>query len=214
MRAAIAVLLIGPLLGAIEPKPAASDYPVHGAAGNVALGAEYLVRSFSGRGRTFFAPDHLVVEVAVYPPKGEAVAVSTGQFSLRINGKKEMIPAQGPEFVAAGFKYPDWEQRRRLEAMGGVGNAGVIVGRPEPRERFPGDPRPSVNRLPAPPRAPEDRQGVEPDQPVRAEDVVIECALLEREIRSASAGYLYFPFKGKTKSIRSLELVYRGRPGR
>ena len=198
------------LLAGTEPKAVAAEYPAHGMAGNVAIGAEYLVRSFSGRSQTFFARDHLVVEVAVFPASGEGTPVSLGQFTLRIN-KKELIAAQGPEFVAAGFKYPDWEIRPRLEGMAGAGNGGVIVGRPEPQERFPGDPTPGRTRLPPRPRAPDpDHTGAEAQPPARAEDVVIESALPDGEFAAPVSGYLYFPYKGKTKSIRSVDLLYHG----
>ncbi len=198
------------LLAGTEPKPIAAEYPAHGLAGGVGIGAEYLVRSFSGRSQTFFARDHLVVEVALYPAPNESLQVSSSQFTLRIN-KKELIAAQGAEFVAAGFKYPDWEIRPRLEGMAGAGNGGVIVGRPEPRERFPGDPTPGRTRLPPRPRAPDpDHTGSETQPPARAEDVVIESALRDGEFSAPVSGYLYFPYKGKTKSIRAVELLYRG----
>ncbi len=197
------------LLAGTEPKSSAIEYPAHGMSGDIAIGAEYLVRSFSGRNQTFFSRDHLVVEVALYPATGQSLQISNGQFTLRIN-KKELIPAQGAEFVAAGFKYPDWQYRPRLEGMAGAGSGGIIVGRPEPRERFPGDPMPGQTRLPPRPRAPEaDHTGSETQPSARAEDVVIETALAEGEFAAAAGGHLYFPYKGKTKSIRSVELLYR-----
>jgi hypothetical protein len=216
LRGAAAVLgAVLPLAAAgSDPRPKAADYPAHAAMPKAAIGAEYLVRSFSGHNRTFAAPDHLVVEVAVYPAPEEKLPVSTRHFSLRLNGKREVLLPQSPGAVAASMKYPDWERRRRVEAIGGVGDGGVILGRPQPVERFPGDPRPGQTRLPAPPRAPapEDRAASESEQPVRAEDVLVEFELPEGDAARPVSGYLYFYFKGKTKSIRSLELVYQG-PG-
>ncbi len=200
------------LADGVEPKPAATDYPAHATVSNVALGAEYLVRSVWARQRSFFLRDYLVVEAAVYPPKGQTLPVSLGQFSLRLNGKKEAIPSQAPSLVAAGLKYPDWQQRPTLEADAGVGNSEVILGRPPAVGRFPGDP--SARRLPAPPRAPESNEtGVEKEPPLRAEDAVVESAFPEGELTSPHAGYLYFAFKGKTKSIKSVELIYQGPTG-
>ncbi|MBI3695278.1 MAG: hypothetical protein HY238_10625 [Acidobacteria bacterium] len=208
LRAAV-LLLACPLFAGTEPKPAASDYPVHLSVEAVSLGAEYLVRSVSAHSKTFFAQDHLVVEAALYPSKGRALTVSLGQFSLRVN-KKETIPAQAPQFVAAGFKYPDWERRPTLVGVAGVGDGTVIVGAPQPTERFPGDP--TVRRPLPPPQAPKAQERDEQEPATRAEDVVVEAAFPEGEIRSAAAGYLYFPYKGKPKAIRSLELLYSG-PG-
>lgn len=205
-------LLLAPLLlqaQGTEPKAAPGDYPARATLDKLAIGAEYLVHSFFGHGQTFFTSDYLVVEVALFPARDETLTVSQGQFTLRINGKKQPILPQAPGFVAASLKYPDWVRRPTLEAAAGTGNAGVILGRPERVERFPGDPRPRQTRLPQPPRTPE----AEKEPPVSADQVVSETALPEREARGPISGYLYFAYKGKTKSIRSLELIYAGPAG-
>lgn len=217
LRIPASLLLLAGTLGAegTTPKAKAEEYPAQATAGKVSLGAEYLVRSFQGRNRTFVANDYLVIEAAVYPAKGEPLLVSSGQFTLRVNGKKRVLFPQAPSFVAASLKYPDWEMRPTLTAGAGVGNTGVIIGRPPVTERFPGDPRPPQTRLPAPPRAPEpeDPSGLGSEEAVRAEEVVVETALPEGEISAPISGYLYFAYKGKTKSIRSLELIYQGPVG-
>jgi hypothetical protein len=212
---ALAVVVSCGLLWAQGPQPrkSAAEYPAHAALDPASIGAEYLVRSIPSRGRVFFSPEYLIVEVAVYPDRGKALKIELGHFALRMNGKKETIAPQSPGFIAAAFKYPDWEQRRRLEAIAGAGDGAVILGRPQPQERFPGDPFPGQTRLPRPPRAPEQEPAAEREQPARVEDVVVEAALPDVEASSPVAGYLYFPFKGKTKSIRSLELIYRGPAG-
>jgi hypothetical protein len=198
------------------PKPQPADYPAHAQLGQVALGAEYLGRSFFVRGQSFFTPDYLVIEVAVYPAKGERLAISSGQFTLRLNGKKQLLFAQSPGFVAASLKYPDWERRGTLEVTGGVGDTGVILGRPERVERFPGDPRPGQTRLPAPPKAPapQDPSGLEKEPPVSADEGVVEAALPEGQAAGPVSGYLYFAYKGKLKSIRAIELLYEGPGGK
>lgn len=210
---ALAVAVAG--LAGTGPKTSAADYPVHSTAGKVALGAEYMVRSFHGSNQTFVADRYLVVEVAVFPPKFEKLTLSAGQFTLRVNGKKRALLPQPPSFVGASLKYPDWERRPTVIAGGGVGDRGVIFGPPPVTGRFPGDPRPQVGRLPAPPKAPrpDNPAGIETAEPVRAEDVVVETALPEGEISGPVSGYLYFPYKKKTKSIRSLELIYLGPAG-
>lgn len=214
-RPALLLALWSGLLWAEGPAPrnSASEYPVHATLASASIGAEYLVRSIPSRGRVFFSPDYLVLEVGVYPATGQTIKIVLEHFALRMNGKKETIAPQSPGFIAAGFKYPDWERRRGLETSAGVGDSTVILGRPQPRSRFPGDPTPSQTRLPPVPRAPEREPAVEREEPARAENVVVEAALAEVETPSPRAGYLYFPFKGKTKSIRSLELIYRGPAG-
>jgi hypothetical protein len=199
--------------GGSEPKAKAADYPVHAAAGTLEIGAEYMVHSFSGRGQTFVTGKYLVVEVALFP-HGKTIGLQQSFFSLRLNGKKQTIAPQAPGFVAASLKYPDWDNQRRLEGYGGMGDTGVILGRPAPAERFPGDPN-ARSRLPNPPRAPEpdQRSGIDkPDQPT-ADQVALETALPEGSFKTPASGFLYFPYSGKTKSIKSLELRYAGPEG-
>ncbi len=210
-------LLAGPLLQAagVEPRAKPEQYPVHAKLDQVAIGAEYTVRSFGTRGKTFVTRDYLVVEVAVYPAGGRPLLVSHGQFTLRVNGRKSVLFPQAPSFVAASLKYPDWERRPTLTAGAGLGDVGVVVGKPETVGRFPGDPRPDQTRLPNPPRAPrpEDPGGAGRQPAESAEEIAVETALPEGETKHPVGGYLYFAYKSKTKSIRSLELIYRGAAG-
>jgi hypothetical protein len=91
----------------------------------------------------------------------------------------------------------------------------VLLGAPRQSERFPGDP--TARRLPRAPRAPEtDDQAAVRDraEPVlSAADAAIEKSLPEGKINLPVSGYIYFAHKGKTKSIKSLELLYNGPAG-
>lgn len=207
-------VLGGLLLGAwlvhaqgTAPRLKASDHAFHAANEQVAIGAEYLVRTFGGSGESFVAEGYLVVEAGVYPAKGRELLVSAGHFRLRVNGKKETLYAQVPGMVAASLKYPDWTRRPGLEAGGGVGGTGIILGRPQPVERFPGDP--TVRRAPQPPRAPTGNPGVEPVPARSAAEVVEATALVEGVTHRARAGFLFFAWPGKTKGIQRVELLYQ-----
>lgn len=201
-------------LAQIEPRQAAKDYPAQAVLSSASFGVEYLVRSVSAQNRTFFLNEYLVVELGVFPARGVKVPLALSQFRLRVTQKKkqETLPAIGPEFVAASLHYPDWNYRRGAEAAVGAGDGAVILGRPRTVERFPGDPS-GRSRPPNPPRAPDTDHGVEQPEPVRAEDVVNATALREGEADHAVAGFLYFPWKGKTRDLRSVELVYEGPAG-
>jgi hypothetical protein len=192
----------------IANRPKASDYPVSATTEAVSIGAEYLVHSFSGKRSTYVARDHLVIEIGIFPAK--ELMVSSGHFTLKVNGKKQLLFSQPPQFVAAALKWDDWENRRQLETGVGIGDSTIGVG-PRWDPRFPGDQR--RRRLPSPPRAPDTTPSADTVEPQeKAEEVVVTAALTEGKTAYPIAGYLYFPFKGKPKSIKSLELIYSG-PG-
>lgn len=194
------------------PKAGAEEYPVHAKLEKLSIGAEYLVHSFSGGRETFIARDYLVVEVALFPAPGQSLVVNAGQFSLRMNGRKQALAPQAPQFVAASLKYPDWSTRPRLQGGGSAGGMGpVIFGAPAPVERFPGDPEARTGRVP---RAPDNNPGgLDKQPPVTAEELAVEAALPEEERHSPVSGYLYFAYHGKTKHIHKLQLEYAGPAG-
>src|SRR5690349_1724471 len=103
------------------PKPSAAEYPVHGEARGIGIGAEYMVHSFGGGEQMYVVENYLVVEVALYPPKEAKIAPDPGQFALRINGKKTALMPQPPAMVAASLSHPEWQQPPRATADGGAG---------------------------------------------------------------------------------------------
>lgn len=188
------------------PKATPEEYPVHAAVGDVAVGAEFMVHSFSRGEQMFIAQDYLVVEVALFPPKGETVLVEPGKFGLRVNGKKSVLSPEAPAMVAASLNHPEWQQRPRAEAGIGMGGIGAGTGTPRQTAPFPGGPQ---SRGPQPPRAPDagNPAGVE-REPVRPEELLAETALPGGVHRGPVSGFLYFAYKGKVSSIKSLDLLY------
>jgi hypothetical protein len=170
----------------------------------VGIGAEFMIHSFSGQGQMYIAKDFLVVEVALYPPEGKPVHSDPGAFSLRINGKRP-IEAAPISLVTSSLQHPDWQSGPRLEGGAGAGPAGVIFGRPRATQ-IPGQQPPST---PAPPRVPDDDQtpGVQAGPRVRADELAVNTALPKGDFRHSVSGFVYFPFRGKASSIKSVELV-------
>lgn len=189
--------------GGTDPKAKPEDYEVHGRSKDVSIGAEFMVHSFSGQGQTYIARDFLVVEVALYPPKGQTLDLKDGSFALRINGKKQTLAPAAPQLVAATLQHPEWRSGPRLEGLGGLGNGGVILGRPLPPQVPGGPPNPAP--LPSPADNP---SGIDSEPRVTAVELVIQTALPEGPHRRTVSGFLYFPYKGKISSIKSLELLY------
>jgi hypothetical protein len=192
------------------PRPTAEGYAVRVEAGPSTVAAGYLVHTVSSGGQSFLVPEHLVVEVAVYPAKGQRPVFSSGLFTLRINAKKEELFPQAPGMVAASLKYSDWERRRSTEVSLGAGDGGIILGRPHPAERFPGDRRPAETGGQSP-RVETRRTDQSGEPALEVAEAVQEWAFPDGECAGPVSGFLYFAWKGKPKSIRSLELIlHRG----
>ena len=196
----------------LEPRPKPSEYSQQAKLPKATLAAEFLAHSYSGEGRMFFTEEYFVIEVAIYPEKGETIELNNSQFQLRLNGKKQTLFPQNPEMAAASIKYSDWVNRPHVEATAGVGDDTVTVGRPRPQQGpFPGG---GPNQTPMP-RAPEPdykNQG-ERKAPQSPGDVVKETALEQGPHKAPVAGHLYFPYAGKAKSLKSIELLYNGPAG-
>jgi hypothetical protein len=188
------------------PKASAQDYPVRAKLENLSIGAEYLVHSFSRGREMFIAKDYLVAEVALFPANGQSLLVNAGHFTLRVNGRKQALSPQAPEFVANSLKYPETSSGLHPAAQ-----LGPLVLGPRPAERFPGDP---TAQTPRPPQMPTGNpSGLDQEPPVKAEELVVEAALPEGERRQPTSGFLYFPYRGKVSRIHSLELVFTSPAG-
>ena len=202
--AGVALLLAAPALAqGTKPKKTAAEYPLHTKTADMEIGVEYMVRSF-GADQIMLADDFLVAEVAVYPLHRSGVQLDMRKFTLRINGKKQVLSPQPAGMVAASLKYPDWRQKPQMTLGGGMGDRGIIIGRPQGPPRFPGDAR-GESRLPAPPQAPTDQQVQQ--EPVDINELIQKIVLPEGLIRLPVSGYLFFPYTGKLKSLKTVELL-------
>ena len=183
------------------PKQKAEDYEVHDQAGTTGVGAEYMVHSFSSGDQMYLVNGFLVVEVALYPPKGSEVHVARSDFKLRVNGKG-VLATEPPQDVVGELMNPSYRSGPRLEGGGGLGP--VIMGTPQPT----GPGNPPVN-TPRPPRAP-DTSGVEKQEPESETDLLMRTALPEGDYPGAVSGFLYFPYRTKSKAVKSVELLCYG----
>ena len=75
--------------------------------------------------------------------------------------------------------------------------------------RFPGDPT-GQSRAPKSPRVDTDDPNVPQRETLSVDEVVQRSALPEEPHSSPVSGFLYFPFTGKLKKIKSLEILYDG----
>ena len=156
--------------------------------------AEFCGHSVPFAGTTYFTADHIVVEIEILPDKSTPIQLTSGVFRMRINRRKDLLTPETPGMVAASLKYSDWSQRPQLEAQAGP----VILGRPRQQSRFPGDTRPGQ-----PPNRSDDRPTAKTDA-----EAVIEAALPEGPTLGPTKGLVYFPYRGKLKSLKTIELLW------
>ena len=157
----------------------------------VALEADYLVHSVPTQGGELVTNDYLVIEAALLGPKN-LLNVSIAQFKIRIN-RKTMIDTENPGMVINSMLHPEYKSGPVLDAAAGP----VVISSRQSTPRFPGAPgqRTESNSLPV-------------DQRVQA------ASLPEGDLAPPIRGLLFFPFRGKTKTIKSLELLYEGPAGK
>ena len=185
---------------ATEDRHKAGDYPVSASLLREDLGAEFLVHSIPATGGYYYAKGYLVVEVGVFPHPGVHLAVSSGQFILRLNGGNGLT-AQSPGAVAGALKYPDLNgPPAGLAAGGGVGNIGISSA-PPTVGRFPNDPRAST------PIGGSTTSSDDLDSQIEA------VALRDVIAASPLKGCLFFASGIKAKKIKSLELEWTGPEG-
>jgi hypothetical protein len=175
----------------IPPRAAPSDYQVHAKAGNLTIAAEFLGHSIPGEPNTILTEDYVVVEAAVFGPAEAKATLAASDFSLRINGKKALLPGAHFGLTFPSLKDPEWTppetEKKSKTGIGGGGGQN--------------DPPPLPPKMPiALRRAMEQR--------------VQKAAFPEGERALPQAGLLFFQYRGKADGIHSVELYYTGSAGK
>jgi hypothetical protein len=204
MRLAILALpaMLLPAQDYIPARPAPGDYKAHAVLSpEHTLAAEFLSRTVPAPNAAFILQHYVVVEVALFTRDYEFRGT---RLSLRLNGKTPAL-AQTPGMVAMSLKYPSFENRRQMTAVGSVGNAGVVLGR-DTASRFPGD-----RRVPRPP--PGTPVTEEPSEEPAPWDWVSKLAWEDGPVKGPVGGLLYFPYKGNLAKLKTIELIYNGPEG-
>ena len=187
-----------------------AEYPVQAVLPHATVAAEYGSRAISQPNDSYHVGDYLVVEVAFFPEKGAPMPLASGEFRLRLNQATRELSAQSPGLVAGAIRNPGWEQYRGVQASGGVGPGGVVIGGPPTVERFPGDPQ---ARRPTQPKAPDQAAG-KPSGTQSAAEAVEKYALADGPVVTSRSGLLYFRWEGKVKDLKAIYLIYDGAAGK
>jgi hypothetical protein len=180
----------------LPPRAAASEYQAQGIAGTVTIGAEFAGHSVPTPDHTFSSEDYIVVEAGLFGAAGARTTLARDDFSLRVNGKKSLLPSEPYELVFHSLKDPEWQPPEAPDSKGGS-KGGLSTGGNGQNESTP----------PPPPKMP---------FPLRRamEQRVQKAAMQEGERPLPQAGLLFFQYRGKVEGIKSLELFYSGAAGK
>jgi hypothetical protein len=175
----------------MPPRISPAEYPMHAQAGKVTIAAEFTGHGVGTPQGSLTTEDYVVVEVAFFGPAEARAKLAIGDFSLRVNGKKT-LPGQPYGMVLSSLKDPEWEPPVKVEKKSSMStDAGGGRG---------GDP-PPVPKMTFPER--------------RAMEQKVQKANLPEGDRALPvAGLIFFQYSGKTKGIKSLELIYDGPAGK
>ncbi len=182
----------------LPARASAADYQGQAKAGKISIGADFDGHSVPTEDGIFSSEDYVVFEVSVFGPAGESLKLSTEDFSLRVNGKKNTSPAQSYTVVFSSLKDPNWQPPVPVEksksSKGGITGGGGGEGNSN-------DPPPPPPKMSFPERR-------------AMEQKVQKAALREGDRPLPSAGLVFFPFRGKPKSSDTFELIYSGPAGK
>jgi hypothetical protein len=160
------------------------------------VAAEFRGHSVPTLQATLSTEDYVVIEMGLFGSPSARIKVSSADFSLRINGKKTLLPSQQYGLVIGSVKDPEWEPPvpaapKSKTSLGGGGKGEQ------------GD----ANTPPAPVQIPIGVQRAMAQQ-------VQKASLPEGDRTLPQAGLIFFQYRGKTQSIHSLELIYSGAAGK
>ncbi len=175
----------------MPPRASPTDYQAQGQVGPVTIAAEFTRHSVPTPEGVYSTEDYVIVETALFGAPQSRLTISAGDFSLRINGKKKLLASQPYALVAGSLKDPSWAPPTPTEKpKTSFGSGGQDAGSPPP-----------VVHVPI---------GV-----THAMDQHVEKAVMPEGDRVLpEAGLLFFEFRGKDKSIHSVELFYDGPAGK
>jgi hypothetical protein len=178
----------------MPPRATPADYEAHAQAGEITVAAEFKGHSVPTLEGTYTTEDYVAVETGLFGSPGARTKLSSEDFSLRINGKKPQS-SQHYLLVFSSLKDPEWQPPEAAESksktsFGGGGGAGGQGDSP-----------------PTPPKMPLELQRV-------MQQHVQKAAFPEGDRALPQAGLIFFPYRGKTEHIRSIELTYTGPAGK
>ncbi|HWF09937.1 MAG TPA: hypothetical protein VG297_15825 [Bryobacteraceae bacterium] len=175
----------------LPPRATAGDYRASAQAGKVTIAADFAGHGIPTADAVYSTEDYILVEIGIFGPSDARVNLSYKDFSLRVNGKKALLPAQPYESAFHSLKDPEWipPEPAASKSKTSVGGGGQ------------NDPPAAPAKMPI---------GMQ----LAMERKVKMASLAEGERPLPEAGLVFFSFNGKIESLRSIELIYNGAAGK
>ena len=176
----------------LPPRLSPNDYQSHTTLGNVTIAAEFARHAVPTEGNALTTEDYVTVEIAFFGPAESHVQISADDFSLRINGKKNILHSTPFVLVLSSIKDPEWSppESANPKSKTSLGTGG------QPDAGTPAPVKPSFELQRAMAQRTQKASLPLGDKPL------------------PQAGLVFFPYHGKEKSIESVELIYSGAAGK
>lgn len=176
----------------MPPRVAPTEYQVHAKVSDYTIAADFDEHSVPTPDGTFTSEDYVVVEAAIFGPAGSRIKLAIEDFSLQLNERKVPLPGQAYALLFHSLSDPEWQPPKQADeekSKGGISTNG------------------SQNQdKPPPPKMPRDLRRA-------MEQKVLKVVMPEGDRETPVAGLLFFQYHGKSKSIKNMQLVYKGAAG-
>jgi hypothetical protein len=174
----------------MPPRATPADYQAHASAGSITIAAEFMGHSVPTPDAVYSDELYVVVEAGLFGAPQARSTISDSDFSLRINGKKDLISAERYAVVASSLKDPSWSppkpDKKSSTSFGGGGQT---------------DTPPAIVHVPIAVTHAMQRN-------------VVKSVMPEGDRALPVAGLLFFEYHGKANKIKSVELIYNGPAGK
>lgn len=181
----------------LPPRASPTDYQAHAQAGKVTIAAEFSGHFVPTPQANYTTEDYVIVEVGLYSEPDARLTLSPADFSIRINGKKNALPAQAFGLVMMSLKDPEWSPPESTSSSSSKSKTSINGG---------GGGQSDQGNLPPIVHMPPELQHT---MNVRVQ----KAALAEGDRALPQAGLLFFSYRGPAKGISSVELLYKGPAG-
>ena len=177
----------------LPPRATPGDYQAHVQAGTVTIAAEFAGHSVPTAQGPLTTEDFVVVETALFGATDARMKISADDFSLRVNGKKTLLPSLPYGMVLSSVRDPEWAPPETAKSKSKTNLTGG------------GDQ--GDNAPPPPVKIPIEVQRAMAQR-------VQKATLPEGDRPLPQAGLIYFQYRGGAKGIHTVDLIYDGPAGK